>query len=100
MPKRVSQVSAVRTLTSSTPAASSMSSDVLVEHLATGTSTSCVSGCSTSMAVTRPEDAVAQRLSMTSPPSTSARRFMPFCVPQSSSVTTRSCVTSTRRRVR
>ena len=38
--------------------------------------------------------------SITSPPSTSARMATPLAVPQSSSVTTRSCVTSTRRRVR
>ena len=38
--------------------------------------------------------------SITSPPSTSAFIATPFVVPQSSWVTTRSCVTSTRRRVR
>ena len=64
-----------------------------------GSNVACVSGCSTSTAVTRPRMR-SRSDSMTSPPSISARMAMPCCVPQSSSMTTRSCVTSTNRRVR
>jgi hypothetical protein len=71
---------------------------VLVEELA-ATSTPWCSGCITSLAVTRPRMR-SRSASTTSPPSTSAFIAMPATVPQSSSITTRSCVTSTRRRVR
>ncbi|MDT4837023.1 hypothetical protein D3C87_1127270 [compost metagenome] len=72
MPKRVSQVSAVRTLTSSTPWASSasmLSSSNISPALS---STERFSGCSTSSAAERPR--IRSRSdSITSPPSTMAR---------------------------
>jgi hypothetical protein len=59
---------------------------------------SCVSGSTRSIGDTA-EDALAQRLDHFTALDQRLHRT-PFSVPQSSSMTTRSCVTSTRRRVR
>ena len=58
-----------------------------------------VPGATTSTAATRPRTR-SRNGSTTSPPSTSGVIIRPLSVPQSTSVTTRSCATSTRRRVR
>ena len=98
---RVRRSARVRTLTSSTPAALERVERVFVEHLAGGAAAAPASrDAATSIAATRPRMRSRSDLDHLTAFDQRAHVACRCCVPQSSSVTTRSCVTSTRRRVR